>query len=78
MLCRAHPGRVQQQSQVVSGTQHTDTERRARSRAKLARVKENAEDSTVNEGIDSDWTVVVARVRRLHEEGIFRTIVGFL
>ena len=77
ILCRAHPDRVQQ-SQVISGTRHADAARRPRSRAKQAREKGSAGDSGVEESAGGDWAVVVARALQLQEEGIFRTIVGFV
>lgn len=37
-----------------------------------------AEGSTVDERGGGDWAVVVERVLVLQEEGIFRTLMGFL
>ena len=78
VLCRAHLGRVQQHSQVVSGTQHTETGRTTSGRAKLEGTKENAGGSALNESTGGDWAVMVTKVLHLREEGVFRTIVGYL
>ena len=77
ILCRAHPDRVQQ-SQVISDTRHADAARRPRRRAKQARERGGAGDGGVDESAGGDWAVVVARALQLQEEGIFRTIVGFV
>ena len=79
VLCRAHPDRVQHQGQVSSGIHHSDTARRTRTRAKLARPAETAGDSSsVDECTGVDWVDVVSKVLVVQEEGIFRTIVGYL
>eukprot|EP00752_Nemacystus_decipiens_P016787 g15024.t1 len=77
VLCRAHPERLQQ-VQATSSDHHADTARGSRSCAKVARVGEVGGDSGVDESIGGDWTVVVSKVLLLQEEGIFRTIVGYL
>lgn len=54
-LCRAHPNRAQQNQMMISGTNHTDTARRTRSRATPARAGEIGEDSIrVGEGTGGD------------------------
>ena len=78
VLCRAHPHRVQHHSQASSDTDHSGTARRTRSRAKLARAGGVAGGSRVDEPTGVDWRVAVAKVLLLHEEGVFRTIVGYL
>ena len=82
VLCRARPGRVQLPLEstrarvgVLPGT--------GGSGAKLARVEavggSDAGGSTMSCGRDGEeWAVVAATVVRLEEEGIFRTIVGYL
>ena len=78
VLCRAHPHRVQHHSQASNDTDHSDTARRTRSRAKLARAGGVAGGSTVDGRPGVDWDIVMTRVLLLQEEGIFRTIVGYL
>eukprot|EP00752_Nemacystus_decipiens_P016786 g15023.t1 len=77
VLCRAHPERLQQ-VQATSSDHHADTARGSRSCAKVARVGGVGGDSGVDESIGGDWTVVVSKVLLLQEEGIFRTIMGYL
>eukprot|EP00752_Nemacystus_decipiens_P007696 g6879.t1 len=82
VLCRSHPDRMQQQ-QVIGGTYHADTAPRTRRRARLARAAESGCHEAV--GSDNahkpkgvDWALLVAKVLRLQEDGLFRTIVGYL
>eukprot|EP00752_Nemacystus_decipiens_P016350 g14622.t1 len=67
---------------VMSGTHQADTGRCTRGCGKLARSEMSRDEtvggSTVDRSNDCDWAVVVAKVLQLPEEGIFRTIVGFL
>eukprot|EP00752_Nemacystus_decipiens_P006565 g5911.t1 len=76
VLCRAHPDRMQQ-DQATSSDHHTDAARGSRSCAEVARVGEVEGGSGVDEST-GDWTVVVSKLLLLQEEGIFRTIVGYL
>ena len=84
VLCRAHPGRVQQMQNISS--EHAGIVPITRKRAKeMGRPEANDRSGAGEVGpmdergkLSADWAVVVARVLRLQEEGIFRTIVGFL
>ena len=80
VLCRAHPDRRQQIHKGSSA--HTGIARRTRSSAKLARTETGSTGATgssvTNGRIGGDWTVVVAQVLELQEEGVFRTILGYL
>ena len=76
VLCRAHPDRVQ--GQVIGSTHHADTGRRNRNFEEMARVGKVVGGNIVDEKDGGGWTVVISKVLRLEEEGIFRTIVGYL
>ena len=78
VLCRAHPGRVQQNRMAISDTDHTDTARRIRSRLKQARAATKGDRSSVDDRTGVDWGAVMVKVLSLQEEGVFRTIVGYL
>ena len=62
-----------QQNQVISGTHHTDTPR-----AEASGCHATVQGSNVDRSTSGDWAVMVMKVLRLQEEGIFRTIVGYL
>ena len=82
VLCRAHPDRVQPGQEGAS--KHCEMAPRARSKTKLARAqvrgrKKEVGDSLASERTCDFWIDVVAKVLLwLKEEGIFRTIVGYL
>ena len=79
VLCRAHPDRMRQAQE--SGSAGAGMSRRTRSAAKLRRLasRHHASDTeTVDEGLQPEWESVVAVVLKVYEEGIFRTIVGYL
>lgn len=81
VLCRAQPDRVQQ-SQVVS-THDFDTARRILDCAEMASEDksgccETVGGTNVDETDSGVWAVVLAKVLLLQEEGLFRTIVGYL
>ena len=76
VLCRAHPDRVQQ-GQVIGGTHHADAGRENRNLEEMTRVGEVMGGNIVDESTGGGWVVVVSRVLRL-QEGIFRSIVGYL
>ncbi len=81
VLCRAHPDRVQQtleNSSIPPGTSWM-----TRSQTKLARTEaldcsETVGGSAVDGPVGGEWAIAVSRVLALQEEGIFRTIVGYL
>ena len=75
VLCRAYPDRVQE-SQVINDTHHTGAAWRNRTCAMVAKAGGTAGDITTDD--TPGWVVVVAKVLRMEEEGIFRTIVGYL
>ena len=73
VLCRANPDRVQE-VHAIGGTHHADT-----SRAEAGGCHEVVVEGRIaNEGTDGDWAVVVSKMLLLPEEGIFRTIVGYV
>ena len=80
VLCRAHLDRLQM---TEGGEEYDGLTGRTRSRAELAAAK----TSTFGEGGGGgtsgaihrgSWTAVLARVLRFEEDGIFRSVVGFL
>lgn len=78
-LCRAHPDRLQVRE---GGEKYDGLATRACSRAKLVAEETSTTGkgsgrSTLDAVHRGSWTVV-ARVLRLEEEGIFRSIVGYL
>ena len=79
VLCRYHPDRMKP-SQETSKHCHSGVARRnTRSANKLARKTRVAGGSTVDVSTTGgDWAGVVWNVLGLQEEGIFRTIVGYL
>ena len=78
VLCRARSDRLQH-GQVIRGThQNNIPARRTRSRARLARAEGIMGDRAVDESTVGGWAVVVTEIIQLQEEGIFRTIVGYL
>ena len=77
VLCRAHADRVQQQL-VMRGIHHSNVARKTHSGAELAKAGAVEWDSTVDESNGADWTVGVAKMLQFQEEGIFRTIMGYL
>lgn len=77
VLSRAHPSRVQlpQESNSASAS----VARRTRGGVELARVATRSEGgAAVDARSSSGWVGVVARALGVQEEGIFRTIVGYL
>ena len=81
VLCRAHPDRMQQVCR--STIAHVGVSRRTRSATKQARADVSRRDGSVGGGTAKertgvDWANVLVRVVGLQEEGIFRTIVGYL
>ena len=77
VLCRAHPDRVQMGQEISSedpGLGRNVASRTGASGHSSAIVG----DSAVDERIHGDWAGVVAKILGLQEEGIFRTIVGYL
>ncbi len=80
-LCRAHPDRLHRAQE--SGTAHSGAGRTTLSCAKLARAETSRSYERVAGGTrggrsSGEWAVVMARVLRLEEEGVFRNIVGFI
>ena len=81
VLCRARPGRVPPAR--GRGSAGAGMSRRTRSFAKLRRSEARGCDERVREAaaddeVRPDWTSVLSKVLGLQEEGIFRTIVGYL
>eukprot|EP00752_Nemacystus_decipiens_P011987 g10627.t1 len=81
VLCRAHPNRMQQA--YASNSACEGVEGRTRNKAKLRRTQAigcggDVGASPVGGRTDVGWAEVTARVVGLQEEGIFRTIVGYL
>ena len=81
VLCRARPDRVQQTPE--SSRENTEVGRRTHRGDKLARAEALSFKEAVGRGVldkraGGEWMDVVARVVGLQEEGIFRTIVGYL
>ena len=77
VLCRAHPDRVRRIQDVSSG--HASMVRTTRSGAKRGRKKAiDCSGAPVDEQGVGAWAVVVGRVLGLQEEGMFRTILGYL
>ena len=81
-MCRAHPDRIHQ-AREVSIIRYSGTRRMARSGDKQARIEavgsgETVGGCAVDERAGGEWTDVLAKVLALQEEGIFRTIVGYL
>ena len=81
VLCRAHPDRLRQVHE--SGSRHACAARGSRIDTMLPGAEGGRDDGAVGDrrvkqrtGVD--WDDVVARVVGLQEEGIFRTIVGYL
>ena len=71
VMCRAHPARLQ--NNQAPGTPNSDT-----ARADTSDCQETAGGGRMGEIEDGDWTAVVSKVLWLQEEGVFRTIVGYL
>lgn len=71
VLCRAHPDRVRPMRQ------HRKTPPKTRSRAKLA-AEEAGSAGHQEGGGGGDWSSAAGWVLGLEEEGLFRTIVGYL
>lgn len=82
VLCRAHPNRVRHGQERSSG--QVGMARRTRRGAQLAGAEGGRGGGKPGHGTRAqdnsamDWAVVVASVLGLEEEGIFRTIVGYL
>lgn len=76
VLCRARTNRLQQNQ--VPGASHADTGRRTRSRTRLERAGKVGGDSVADGSTGCGWAVVVTKVLRLQEGGIFRTIMEYL
>lgn len=81
VLCRARPDIMRQIQDTISA--HAGVGRRTRSGAEKGRTEASgcggaSEASTMDERDGGDWAVVVTRVLGLQEEGILRTIVGYL
>jgi len=76
VLCRAHPERMRLPEEMGMS-------RRTRSVVRQRRLEathhhEGVEGTVVKEGSRAGWAGVVAHVVGLQEEGLFRTILGFL
>ena len=81
VLCRAYSGRVQLIRENTSAL--ADGARKSPSSSKLPRTEASgypgvAGGRTTNEKATHDWVDLVAMVLGVQEEGVFRTIVGFL
>ena len=82
VLCRAHPEKLPLGQERSS--KHGDTARRTRSKSKAARTaaggcgEETVGGDPVGGEAGDDWAAVVRKALGLQEEGIFRTIVGYL
>ena len=72
VLCRARSDRMQRARD--SSSAHAGVSRRTRSAIKLRRQASRCHESEE----PLDWTSVVGKVLELQEEGIFRSIVGYL
>eukprot|EP00752_Nemacystus_decipiens_P007707 g6890.t1 len=77
VLCRAHPDRVQQY-QVIGDEHRRSTGCGSRSCVEVARAEGSEGYSTTHACAGANWAAVVVKVVGLHEEGIFRAIVGYL
>ena len=77
VLYRAHPDRLHQQ-QTSSG--RVGMSRGTGGDAKLAMAEGNGVGGgeVVNEKVDAHWADMLANLVGLREEGIFRTIVGYV
>ena len=77
-LCRAHPGRVQVARRICRA--HAGRARRTRSMARkdMCGWNETVRGGITDERVARGWVVLVAHVLELEEDGIFRTIVGYL
>lgn len=85
VLCRAFPEKVQQREESSrGGAAGAAVARRNRQGTKLARAEAGGGGgaagggTAVDDRAGGDWAAVVTGVLGLQEEGIFRTIVGFL
>ena len=82
VLCRAHPDRLQQV--YGSSSACTGMAQSTSSRAEMGRAQQasdcggGAGASRVDGRTGGGWAELMARVVGLQEEGIFRTIVGYL
>ena len=79
VMCRAHPDRMQSRLKDDSSA-HDGVTRRAHSAAKVEGGGGigTVRNSTEEDKPSGDWAEVVTSVLGLEEEGIFRTIVGYL
>ena len=79
-MCRAHPSKLQRNSIASPGA---DGRPRTHRRVQAARAEENAtcetgDGSSESGKNDDDWMAVLFRLVGLEEEGLFRTVVGYL
>lgn len=80
-MCRAHTDKLL--LKPARRATDADVMPRTRSRARVARIEENSTcgpsgGSITTGGAGGEWVEVVVKVLRFEEEGIFRTIVGYL
>lgn len=73
-MCRAHPVRLKPRQEISSSCASVAPRTRHRASCDDTAVEGGASDEKVGD----DWASVMARVLELQEEGIFRTIVGYL
>ena len=82
VLCRAHPSRVNLPQDSIE-THAGIPERHRSRRSEPAKAEEDSQSdpsagNLVDERASWEWASVAARVLRMEEEGLFRTIVGYL
>ncbi len=79
VLCRAHPDRMHQsQQQTRNAPSDTRQGTCSGARADTSACSETERGSATEEEVCCGWADVVPKVLGLQEEGIFRTIVGYL
>ena len=81
VLCRAHPDRIQQRLGSSSELAGTGRRTRGGDRLKTTEARGCSDivgGSAMGEGAGGGWADVMANVLGLQEEGIFRTIAGYL
>ena len=76
VLCRAHPDRVKLPQDGIR--QRLRSRRSTPAKARVPRRSGHAGRHPVGEKAGWEWTSVAARVFKLEEEGLFRTIVEYL
>lgn len=80
-MCRAHPGRLRSLKEVdqARAVMTSTTLDRPKRKPKAASPGRIATGDGKGVGIShSDWSIMAARMLRLQEEGIFRTVLGYL